>query len=143
MAQKASITYLATLLPAGIARADVPDLAVVALAARLASMRRAVAGRSREFPEGIADVHSFYLLWDLPLPPRDALARWTSIRLSPQEAIELGRIQGGLNASFGSNRSEVFGLGLALLEQCIEMDLPEAESSSLKEMREALQQIYL
>lgn len=112
---------LAGLLADEISRADVPDLAISILSARLEALRRAVADRNREMPEGITDLESLYLLWDLPLPTSDEKdAKWTSIRVSPQQVIELGRVQGTLNAVFGANRSQTFSLALSLLEQHIE-----------------------
>ncbi len=115
--EKAHMRSLSKELPTSIARADVPDLAVTILSARLEAMRRAVADRNREIPEGVTDFDSLYLLWDMPLPDNSVERKWTSIRLSPQEAIELGRVQGTLNAAFGATRSDTFGLGLALLTQ--------------------------
>ncbi|PID87286.1 MAG: hypothetical protein CSA11_08355 [Chloroflexi bacterium] len=115
--EKAHMRSLAKELPESIARADVPDLAVTILSARLEAMRLAVADRDREIPEGVTDFDSLYLLWDLPLPNSNEERKWTSIRLSPQEAIELGRVQGTLNAAFGATRSDTFSLGLGLLTQ--------------------------
>ena len=106
-------------------------------------MRRAVSGRTREIPEGITDMNSLYLLWDLVVPGRNEEIKWTSIRVSPQQAIELGRIHGALNALFGANRSEVFALGVALLDYCVENDLPEQANISLAEMRDVVNKIYL
>jgi hypothetical protein len=45
--------------------------------------------------------------------------KWTTIRVSPQQGIELGRVHGALYALFGASRSDVFALGLALLESLI------------------------
>lgn len=141
-AQKGLLTALADRLPDGLNRADLPDLAITLLAARLEAMRQAVADRDREIPEGITDLESLYLLWDLPLPDSDADARWTSIRLSPQQGIELGRAHGTLNVVFGANRSEIFGLGLALLEQYLQNQAPE-DATSLPEMQRHVRGIYL
>ena len=119
--QKKQMKQLAGLLANEISRADVPDLAISILSARLEALRRAVADRNREMPEGITDFESLYLLWDLPLPTADEKEpSWTSIRVSPQQAIELGRAHGTLNAVFGANRSQTFSLALSLLEQLIE-----------------------
>jgi hypothetical protein len=119
-------------------RADLPDLAISVLTARMEALRLAVAGRNREIPEGVTDLESLYLLWDLPLPPEDAPEKWTSIRVSPQQAIELGRAHGTLNAAFGANRSQVFSLGLALLEQFLAGQSLVGDSMSLPELREII-----
>lgn len=119
--QKKQMKQLAGLLAPEISRADVSDLAISVLAARLEALRRAVADRNREMPEGITDLESLYLLWDLPLPTAEEKdPSWTSIRVSPQQVIELGRAHGTLNAVFGANRSQTFSLSLSLLEQLIE-----------------------
>ncbi len=126
--QKAQIKKLSTMLPKGIVRADVPDLAITILSARMEALRRAVSGRDREIPEGITDLESIYLLWDIPVPnDKDVPRNWTSVRLSPQPAIELGRVHGMLYAVFSTNRSETFSLGLDLLTQFVEYDLPQLE----------------
>ena len=132
--QKQEIKSLGTGLPEGLVRADVADLAVAALTAKLEALRQAVAGRRREIPEGITDLESLYLLWDLPLPVDWPGRRWTSIRLSPQEAIELGRAQGTLNAAFGANRSQTFELALALLTRFLEEN-PPSSPITLAELR--------
>jgi hypothetical protein len=119
--QKKQMKQLAGLLADEISRADIPDLAISVLSARLEALRRAVADRNREMPEGITDFESLYLLWDVPLPTTDEKEpSWTSIRVSPQQVIELGRAHGTLNAVFGANRSQTFSLALSLLEQHIE-----------------------
>ena len=46
--QKGLMAALAERLPAGLGRADVPDLAVSVLTARMEALRSAVAGRTRE-----------------------------------------------------------------------------------------------
>jgi hypothetical protein len=81
------------------------------------ALRKAVADRDREIPEGITDLESLYLLWDLPLPEKNKPEKWTSIRVSPQQSIELGRVHGTLKVLFGTNRSQAFALALALLFQ--------------------------
>ena len=137
-AQKAAMDTLAGQLPASLGRADLPDLAVSVLTARVEALRSAVVGRTREIPEGVTDLESLYLLWDLPLPNRTPAEKWTSIRLSPQQVLELGRVHGTLNAAFGANRSEVFGLALALLAQFLERHtLAEAEMT-LGDVREMI-----
>ena len=141
--QKQQVGDLADCLPEGFVRADIADLAIIVLAARLEGLRRAVAGRTREIPEGVTDLDSLYLLWDLSVPETDNDMRWTSIRVSPQQAIELGRAHGTLNVLFGATRSEVFGLGLSLLEHFIENDLPDEKISSLLEMKEIVTDLYL
>ena len=118
--QKNKMRQMARKLPAGLSRADIADMAIDLLAVRLEVLRRAVADRNREIPEGITDMDSLYLLWDLPLPSKTSDVKWTSIRVSPQESIELGRAHGVLNVIFGANRSDVFGLSLSLLEQFLE-----------------------
>ena len=122
-------------LPPQLKRADLADLAVTALTARLEALRRAVAGRSREIPEGVTDLESLYLLWDLPLPSQEAEEKWTSIRVSPQQVIELGRAHGALNAAFGASRSQTFNLALSILAQFLEHN-PLAETNlTLAEVR--------
>jgi len=136
--QKTEMAALTKLLPDGLGRADLPDLAVSVLTARVEALRTAVVGRTREIPEGVTDLESLYLLWDLPLPDREPADKWTSIRLSPQQALELGRVHGTLNAAFGANRSEVFGLALSLLAQFLERyPLQEAEMN-LQDVREMI-----
>jgi hypothetical protein len=122
-------------LPVNLKRADLADLAVTALTGRLEALRRAVAGRSREIPEGVTDLESLYLLWDLPLPPMNAEERWTSIRVSPQQVIELGRANGALNAAFGASRSQTFSLALAILEQYLKQDSLQDADLTLDEVR--------
>ena len=141
--QKRQISDVASRLPDDFVRADVADLAIMVLAARLESLRRAVAGRTREIPEGITDLDSLYLLWDLRPPEHGEEKRWTSVRVSPQQAIELGRVRGTLNALFGATRSEVFGLALSLLVCFVDNDLPDEEISSLLEMKEVIGDLYL
>lgn len=141
--QKERVNRLAEQLPEAFVRADIADLAIMVLAARLEALRRAVAGRTREIPEGITDLDSLYLLWDLPSPEDENEARWTSVRVSPQQAIDLGRTHGTLNVLFGATRSEVFGLGLSLLEQFVDNDLPGDDISSLLEMKECITDLYL
>lgn len=142
-AQKQQISDLGDTLPESFVRADVADLAIMVLAARLEALRRAVAGRTREIPEGITDLDSLYLLWDLASPEGGEDARWTSIRVSPQQAIDLGRAHGTLNVLFGATRSQVFGLGLSLLEHFIRNDLHDQEATSLLEMKELISDLYL
>ena len=140
--QKKLMKQMAAQLPKGLVRADIPDLAITTLAVRMEALRRAVADRHREIPEGITDLESLYLLWDLPLPLPDE-TRWTSLRVSPQEAIELGRVQGTLHVIFGVTRSETFSLALALLQQLLE-DYPLAKQTmTLDEMRQKITSIYL
>jgi hypothetical protein len=102
------------------------------------ALRQAVAGRNREIPEGVTDMASLFLLWDLEVPPREPADKWTSIRLSPQQVIELGRAHGTLNAVFGANRSETFSLGLALLGQFLEAHPLRGEKLELGEVRELI-----
>lgn len=142
-AQKEHLSSLGERLPADFVRADVADLAIMVLAARLEGLRRAVAGRTREIPEGITDLESLYLLWDLKLPHDGQEPKWTSIRVSPQQAIDLGRAHGTLNVLFGATRSDVFGLALSLLEHFVQHDLPDQQPLSLQEMREFIFDIYL
>ena len=54
--------------------------------------------------------------------PKTRKTKWTTVRLSPQHVVDLGRAQGGLGALFGASRSDVFGLSLALLRQFLEED---------------------
>jgi hypothetical protein len=140
--QKTQMDRLADLLPDSLNRADLADLAVTTLTARLEALRRAVADRSREIPEGITDFESLYLLWDLSLPEDEEKSKWTSIRVSPQQAIELGRAHGTLNAIFGANRSQTYGLALALLGQFLHTkSLPK--QISLEQARHKINQVYL
>ena len=118
--QKATLSLIASKLPAPIKRADVPDMAVIALSTRLNKVRSAMAGRDRELPEGITDMQSLYFLWDLALPDGSAETTWTSIRLSPNQVMAFGRLQGTFNALFGANRSQVFTLALSVLHQVVE-----------------------
>lgn len=141
--QKERMSDMAGQLPEAFARADIADLAIMVLAARLEALRRAVAGRTREIPEGITDLDSLYLLWDLPSPEDESEASWTSVRVSPQQAIDLGRAHGTLNVLFGATRSEVFGLGLSLLDYFVEHDLAGGEAASLLEMKEQITDLYL
>ncbi|MFL7838206.1 MAG: hypothetical protein ACK2T4_07155 [Candidatus Promineifilaceae bacterium] len=137
--EKELIKELAGRLPDGLVRADVADLAVTAVNERLEALRRDVAGRDREIPEGITDVESLYLLWDLPLPPKGVEEKWTSVRCSPQQVIELGRVHGVLNAAFGASRSETFSLALVLLDRYLsENDFHDGEMT-LEEMRKNIQ----
>ena len=136
--QKAQLDELAELLPLDLARADLPDLAVSVLTARVEALRTAVVGRTREIPEGVTDLESLYLLWDVPLPNREPADKWTSIRLSPQQVLELGRVHGTLNAAFGANRSEVFGLALALLAQFLERNPMREAALGLSDVREMI-----
>ena len=141
--QKKQMKKLSDLLADEISRADVPDLAITVLSARLEALRRAVADRNREMPEGITDLESLYLLWDLPLPTTDEKEpSWTSIRVSPQQVIELGRAHGTLNAVFGANRSETFSLALALLEQLIEDHPLIQQYTTVEELRKQILEIY-
>ncbi|MEZ4591892.1 MAG: hypothetical protein R3D55_12245 [Chloroflexota bacterium] len=142
--QKKQMKQLANLLADEIGRADIPDLAITVLSARLEALRRAVADRNREMPEGITDLESLYLLWDLPLPTADEKEpSWTSIRVSPQQVIELGRAHGTLNAVFGANRSETFSLALSLLEQLIEDHPLIKQYDSLDEIRKQILEIFI
>ena len=138
--QKQLMDALGERLPDGLGRPDVPDVAVSVLTARLEALRSAVAGRTREIPEGVTDLESLFLLWDLAPPRRDDLAgeKWTSIRLSPQQVLELGRLHGTLNAAFGANRSEVFALAVALLAQFLERHPLEGTALGLGDVREMI-----
>ena len=127
----------------GMGRADIPDLAINLLTVRMELLRRDVADRDREIPEGVTDLDSLYLLWDLPLPANDSPSKWTSIRLSPQQVIELGRIHGVLKALFGVNRSQVYGLSLTLFGQFLEGELAGKSFESLHEVNVYMQGIYL
>lgn len=133
--EKTLMKQLVDYLPVNLKRADLADLAVTALTGRLEALRRAVAGRSREIPEGVTDLESLYLLWDLPLPPVGIEERWTSMRVSPQQVIELGRAHGALNAAFGASRSQTFSLALSLLTQYLEQDPLHDADMTLAEVR--------
>lgn len=144
--QKIQLSELAALLPDGIGRADLADLAITILAARFEALRRAVYDREREIPEGVTDLESLYLLWDLPLPTyEEAETKWTSIRVSPQQVIELGRVHGTLNAVFNTNRSQTFGLALVLLAQFLEGGVAQDAQKplTLSKLRKIAQAIYL
>jgi hypothetical protein len=137
--EKILVKEISKQLPDGLARADVADLAITALNARLEALRRAVAGRDREIPEGVTDMDSLYLLWDLPLPPKAAEEKWTSVRVSPQQVIELGRAHGALNAAFGASRSETFSLGLMLLDRYLSDSAFRDSEMTLEAMRKNIQ----
>jgi hypothetical protein len=139
--EKALMRPLVEYLPDGLKRADLADLAVSALTARLEALRRAVAGRSREIPEGVTDLESLYLLWDLPLPPVGVEEKWTSIRLSPQQVIELGRANGALNAAFGASRSQTFSLALSILSQYLEGSSLDDTDMTLAELRRQMLEV--
>lgn len=141
--EKQQMQLLARTLPDGLGRADIADMAINLLATRLELLRRAVADRNREIPEGITDLDSLYLLWDIPLPAPESEASWTSIRVSPQQAIELGRAHGVLNALFGATRSEVFVLSLALLANFLKSELADRHYSSVEDVDNWANQIYL
>ena len=121
---KALLSRLAAELSPVFERADVPDLAVMVLTARMDALRRAVADRSAEVPEGVTDLKSLYYLWDFPMVVDESPIKWTSIRLAPAQLVEFGRLQGMFNALFGANRSQVFALATAALARCLEHDLP-------------------
>lgn len=141
--QKQQMRQMARDLPEGLGRADLADMAVRLLAVRLELLRQAVADRNREFPEGITDFDSLYLLWDLPLPEGEEPVKWTSIRLSPQQAIDLGRAQGALKALFGASRSQVFALALALLERFLATELSDKRFNSVEQVERWIARIYL
>lgn len=141
--QKKQMRQLAGLLAKEIGRADIPDLSISVLSARLEALRRAVADRNREMPEGITDIESLYLLWDLPLPAAsEKEPSWTSIRVSPQQVIELGRAHGTLNAVFGASRSQTFSLALSLLEQLIEDHPLIQQYTTVEELRKHIIELY-
>jgi hypothetical protein len=106
-------------------------------------LRRDVADRDREMPEGVTDLESLYLLWDLTPPPAEGMTKWTSIRLSPQQVIELGRIHGALKAMFGVNRSQVYSLSLILFEQFLHRQMAGKTFGSLAELNAWIPSIYL
>ena len=142
--QKEQLGELAKRIPGKFSRADVSDLAVRIMTVRMESLRRSVADRNREMPEGITDFVSLYLLWDVPLPIEGEETKWTTIRLSPQHVVDLGRAQGGLSALFGASRSDVFGLSLALLGQFLdENKLDGWKTGSLASLEEHISSIYL
>ncbi|HFC12477.1 MAG TPA: hypothetical protein ENJ56_06495, partial [Anaerolineae bacterium] len=114
-AEKQLLSGIAAKTPASIKRSDIPDMAILLLSHKLDMVRQAVAGRSRDLPEGITDFESLYYLWDLPVSAETSEKKWTSIRLSPTWAVEFGRLQGTFKALFGTNRSDVFVLAIVLL----------------------------
>ena len=85
-------------------------------------------------------MESLYLLWDLSLPPKDGEEKWTSVRVSPQQVIELGRAHGALNAAFGASRSETFSLGLVLLDRYLGSGDFLNSAMTLAEMRQNIQE---
>lgn len=141
--EKALMKVLAGRLPEGLVRADLADLTITVLAARLEALRRAVAGRNREIPEGVTDMDSLYLLWDMSLPPERGEEKWTSVRVSPQQVIELGRAHGALNAAFGASRSETFSLGLVLLDNYLDANDCQDSEMSLDGMRKNIQESFI
>lgn len=142
-AQKQTLNLIAASLPETISRADVPDLVITALTSRLEGLHRAVADRTRTIPEGVTDLVSLYLLWDLPLPGKDDDATWTSVRVSPQQVLDLGRAHGTLNAAFGATRSQTFVLGMALLTQSLEDHPPDPSLMTLESIRQHILHTYL
>jgi hypothetical protein len=138
--EKKQMKDLAGRLPDGLARADLADLAITILSVRLEALRRAFAGRDREIPEGVTDMESLYLLWDLPLPAADGEEQWTSVRASPRQVIELGRAHGALNAAFGASRSDTFRLGLVLLDEYLGSSAFADSAMTLDEMRESIRE---
>jgi len=134
-AEKNLMKQLVASLPPQVKRADVADLAISALTGRMEALRQAVAGRSREIPEGVIDMESLYLLWDLSLPDDDSVEKWTSIRVSPQQVIELGRAHGALNAAFGASRSQTFSLALTILTQYLEQNPLSERDLTVEETR--------
>lgn len=141
--QKKRVENMVGELPGNFGRADIPDMAVNLLTIRMELLRRDVADRHREIPEGITDLESLFLLWDLPLPFDEVEPAWTSIRLSPQQAIELGRIHGMLKAMFGVNRSQVYWLSLTLFGQFLQSDFAGKSFESLPEANAWMHSIYL
>ncbi len=141
--EKQGMSLLVEQLPKGLKRADMPDLAIMVLATRMDALHRAVADRDREIPEGITDLESLYLLWDADLPVKTAVSKWTSIRVSPQQIIELGRVNGVLNAAFSSTRSETFSLALSLLAAFISTRTMDENDGTLSAMRKKIQHVYL
>lgn len=133
--EKALMKSLLAYLPKQVKRADVADLAISALTGRMEALRQAVAGRSREIPEGVIDMESLYLLWDLALPVESEEEKWTSLRVSPQQVIELGRAHGVLNAAFGASRSQTYSLALSLLAQYLEQNSLQEQDITLEETR--------
>jgi len=140
--QKQKMKELAKELPDTLSRADLPDMAVNLLSVRMESLRQAVSGRNREIPEGITDLDSLRLLWDVPLHEAEE-AKWTSIRLSPQQVISLGRVHGIFNALFNATRSDVFNLALDLLEQFLHDEMTGQSYHSLEEIYGRMARIYL
>lgn len=135
--EKELLSNLVKLAPSGVKRADIADLAITGLTTKMEKLRRAVAGRNREIPEGITDLISLYLLWDLPLP-EEAERHWTSLRVTPQQAIELGRAHGTLNAAFGASRSETFSLALAILYRVLSAGPLFVAENTLEETRNSI-----
>ncbi|MCA9951288.1 MAG: hypothetical protein KDE48_16675 [Anaerolineales bacterium] len=140
--EKAEMKRLVALLPRSLKRADLADLVISVLTARLEALRRALVGRNREIPEGVTDLDSLYLLWDLPLPDPTQPEKWTSIRVSPQQVIELGREHGTLNAAFGVTRSQTFVLGLAALAQFLEKHPLQESELTVNQIRALILQAY-
>jgi hypothetical protein len=141
--QKQRVENMVGELPGDFGRADIPDMAVNLLTIRMELLRRDVADRDREIPEGVTDLESLYLLWDLPLPSDEVEPAWTSIRLSPQQEIELGRIHGVLRAMFGVNRSQVYWLSLTLFRQFLHSDHAGKSFETLPEVSAWMHRIYL
>ena len=74
--------------------------------------------------------------WDEMKPtPEEFEEKWTSIRVSPQQVIELGRVHGALNAAFGASRSQSFSLALALLKDFLEHQSLQGTEMTLAEVR--------
>lgn len=141
--QKRVMREIGETLEGDLGRADVADMAIMLLSIRLEALRQAVSDRDREMPEGITALDSLYLLWDVPLPPKKD-AEWTSIRLSPQQMIQLGRAKGVLEALFNANRSDAFALGLGLLHTLFHSaHFPLHQTTSLPLFEAYVTRIYL
>ena len=48
--------------------------------------RTAVVGRTREIPEGVTDLESLYLLWDVELPRREPVS-YTHLTLPTSDLV--------------------------------------------------------
>jgi hypothetical protein len=91
----------------------------------------------------VTDLESLYLLWDVSLPHGEEEADWTSIRVSPQQVLDLGRAHGTLNAAFGATRSDTFVLGMTLLKQSLEDHPLDSSLQNLEAVRQQIIHNYL
>ena len=124
----------------GLARADLADLAITMLNGAPGS---AAARGRRSQPRDPRGGHRYGLSLSAVGSATAAEGReekWTSVRVSPQQVIELGRAHGTLNAAFGASRSDTFSLGLVLLDRYMSAGDFQDSDLTLEEMRQNIQE---